>query len=126
MSSFLFIKWRYLEISFLLINRVISSRKILKSVIVNKVVSTLLATPIGRGFKMAVWTEIEHGKAIALYEFLQENRQICDAHTVDFFTEDHWTGIVPDGWKETLLSPDNNHESFMNPENMKQCNINIK
>ena len=72
---------------------------------------------------MAIWTEIVHGKVIALYEFLQENRQICDAHTVDFFTEDHWTGIVPDGWKEALLSSDINHESFLNPENMKQCNI---
>ena len=40
----------------------------------------------------------------ALYMFLLGHRQITSAHSVDFFTCDHWENIIKSSWREELLS----------------------
>ena len=39
-----------------------------------------------------------------LYCFLHGYREISSAHSVDFFTFDHWDSHVKPGWREELLS----------------------
>ena len=39
-----------------------------------------------------------------LYFFLNDHRDITSAHTVDFFTCNHWETIVKPSWREELLT----------------------
>ena len=40
----------------------------------------------------------------ALYLFLHSYREITSAHSVDFFTCNHWDNHIKPGWREELLS----------------------
>ena len=39
-----------------------------------------------------------------LYTFLQSYQDITSAHSVDFFTCNHWDIIIKSSWKEDLLA----------------------
>ena len=39
-----------------------------------------------------------------LYLFLHSHQDIMSAHSVDFFTYDHWNTIIKSSWKEDLLA----------------------
>ena len=66
------------------------------------------------------WLEVEPHKALSLYEFAKGYREITDAHTVDFFTEHHWENVIPEKWRDDLLSIDD-VSVFLQPEKMKRC-----
>ena len=38
----------------------------------------------------------------SLYKFIDSHWKLCDAHTVDFFSNQHWEHIVKDEWKPQL------------------------
>ena len=46
-----------------------------------------------------------------IYEFIAEHRAICEVHSVGYFTEDHWSNVVPRGWRKDLLDT----EDLQNP-----------
>ena len=72
---------------------------------------------------MELWLQVETDRLLALYDFAQKHREICNAHTVDFFTECSWDRLIPEGWKSELLSDDlkDNQVMFLNPEMMREC-----
>ena len=39
---------------------------------------------------------------LSLHKFLDLYRYLCDAHSVDFFIEDHWNTILPVEWRLDL------------------------
>lgn len=54
-------------------------------------------------------------RTLRLYRFLDAHRALFEAHSVDFFTEDHWNTAVPEEWRSLadFLPPD---EVFLFPE----------
>ncbi|XP_011404464.1 PREDICTED: methyltransferase-like protein 25 [Amphimedon queenslandica] len=54
--------------------------------------------------------EWKHGKDITarrlldLYQFISQYKSITESHSVDYFTENHWERLIPEGWKKDLLS----------------------
>jgi hypothetical protein len=38
-----------------------------------------------------------------LYDVVNDYRGMCDAHCVDYITEDHWNMLVPHEWQDDLL-----------------------
>ena len=46
----------------------------------------------------------------ALYEFFCRHAKLCNAHTVGFFTEDHWNNVIEPNWRDHLLAVDEESE----------------
>lgn len=46
----------------------------------------------------------------ALYEFFCRHAEFCNAHTVGFFTEDHWNNVIEPSWRDQLLAVDEENE----------------
>ncbi len=38
----------------------------------------------------------------ALHDFISSHRELCNAHTVDFLTKEHWKNLVRGDWKDEL------------------------
>ena len=49
-----------------------------------------------------------------LYKFVDKYRNICDAHSVDFYLHDNWNRCLPQKWKEEILAI-KNEELFIDP-----------
>lgn len=61
---------------------------------------------------------------LLLYSFIHKYRGLCEAHTVDFFTDDHWNGVIPESWRKDLLSIDtSNPLTFLNPNVLPECTL---
>ncbi len=76
---------------------------------------------------MELRLQTKSDRLLALYDFTQTHQEICNAHTVDFFTEDSWDYLIPEEWKTDLLSDNDMRDDpsvFLNPEPLKDCESN--
>ena len=60
-----------------------------------------------------------------MYDFILQYKLICDAHTVDFFSENHWDHIIPEEWKVELVSINDDASCFLNPEKLPHCEFRV-
>lgn len=58
----------------------------------------------------------------ALYEFVSSQALLSNAHTVGFFTEDHWNNVIPDNWKSDLLVLEHDSTSWATEPSVKNGN----
>ena len=58
-------------------------------------------------------------RALKLYAFLDRHRSLFDAHSVDFFTADHWCTVVPAEWQGLATPPPD--EVLLFPRNHSCC-----
>lgn len=56
-------------------------------------------------------------RALELYEFVTQYKNITDSHSVDYFTESHWENLIPDRWKMDLLSLSDSNQ-FLYPDSL--------
>lgn len=68
------------------------------------------------------WYDTSPDRLLALHCFICKYRELCEAHTVDFFTDDHWGRVIPESWTQDLFSVDTNDALiFLNPETLQEC-----
>ena len=60
-----------------------------------------------------------------MYDFILQYKLICDVHTVDFFSENHWDHIIPEEWKVELVSINDDALCFLNPEKLPHCKFRV-
>ncbi len=53
--------------------------------------------------RLALTVEESRDWIRALLGFIDSHKELCNAHTVDFFTKEHWKVVVRDEWKDGLL-----------------------
>ena len=54
---------------------------------------------------MAEWRSCKEAtsrRVVEIYQFFQRYECLADAYSIGVFTEDHWSHVVPDGWKSEL------------------------
>ena len=51
----------------------------------------------------------------SLYEFIVTHRALCEAHTVDFFTQSHWESVICEGWRVEVEREGVSVEDIINP-----------